>query len=531
MSASGRLTKKDIHRLLSSRFSEDRCTKLSHIPRPSMLKDIEKAAKRIKRALQDGEKIAVVGDYDADGVISSVIMSEFFEDLGVEVSMVIPNRFTDGYGISEDIIKRVDVDVIITVDNGISAHKAAKICKEKGIDLIITDHHTVGETLPEAYAIVNPKQKECPFPNSEICGAQVAWYLCAAIKDEMQIKYNLSKFLDLLAIAIMADMMELKDINRTMVKSGLKMMNEKRRPVFRVISQFFNKNSFRSEDISFLIAPLVNSSGRIEDAFYSYELLRAKSDEEAMQKLLYIVDLNNHRKEIETALFQESLKSVEEDKKIIVVWGEEWHEGVIGIVASRLSRRFLKPAIVFSITDGVAKGSARSVGNIDILEHISRHSELLNGYGGHKGAAGMGLDAKNLPRFKELLEESMSCVADEEFISKTEILGEIDPNAIDFELLDILEEFEPYGQKNPMPNFILKNAHVKLEKIIGRDQNHQKIILTSEDVTLDSIHFNFTDKVCSGTKVDVVCTVSKNEFRGKVSPQLMIKEIRQERTD
>ncbi len=275
-----------------------------------------------------------------------------------------------------------------------------------------------------------------------------------------------------------------------------------------------------------MIAPLVNSSGRIEDAFHSYELLRAKTDDEAMQKLLYIIDLNNHRKEIETALFQESLKRIELDKKIIVVWGEGWHEGVIGIVASRLSRRFNKPAIVFCVNDTVAKGSARSVGNIDILEHISKFSDLLNGFGGHKGAAGMGLDAKNLTRFKESLEESLSEVDDKEFISKTEVLGEIDPNAIDYELLDILEEFEPYGQKNPMPSFILKNAFVKLEKVIGKDQNHQKIILASENVTLESIHFNFTDKVYSGSKVDVICTVSKNEFRGKITPQLMIKEIK-----
>jgi single-stranded-DNA-specific exonuclease len=526
MSVSKRLTKEDIQKALASRFVDDRCTKLSHIPAPGMLKDITKAAARIKEAIQRGEKIAVVGDYDADGVVSSVIITEFFEDIGVPVTLKIPNRFEDGYGISPQIVEQLDADVIITVDNGISAIEAGRICKDRGIDLIITDHHNIPETLPEAYAIVNPKQSDCSFPNSEICGAQVAWYLCAAIKEEMGLSYNLTKFLDVLAIAIMADMMELKDINRTMVKSGLKHLNAKKRPAFRAISEFFRKNSFRSEDISFLIGPLINSSGRIEDAIYSYELLRAKNDAEAMEKLLYIVDMNNHRKEIETALFEQSLDRVEADKKIIIVWGEEWHEGVIGIVASRLSRRFHKPAIVFSITNGIAKGSARSVGEINILEHISAQADLLKGFGGHKAAAGMSLDAENLPDFKAAMEASLAKVPKEEFITKTEVLGEIDPAAIDFELLDILEEFEPYGQKNPMPSFILKDAYVKLEKVIGQNQNHQKIILSSGNITLESIHFNFSEKVSSGEKVDIVCTISKNEFRGNISPQLMIKEIK-----
>lgn len=526
MSASRKLTKEDIYQLLANRFKEDRCTKLAHIPKPSELKDITKAAARIREAIQKGEKIAVVGDYDADGVISSVIMTEFFSDIGVDVTLKIPNRFEDGYGISPEIVRRLDADVIVTVDNGISAIEAGEVCRERGIDLIITDHHTAPEKLPDAYAIVNPKQHDCDFPNSEICGAQVAWYLCAAIKEELGIIYNLSKFLDILAIAIMADMMELKDINRTMVKSGLKLLNAKERPVFRAIADFFNKSSFRSEDISFLIGPLINSSGRIEDAIRSYELLSAKSDSEAMDKLLYIIDLNNHRKEIELALFNESLQKIEEDKKIIIVWGEEWHEGVIGIVASRLSRRFHKPAVVFSVNDGIAKGSARSVGEINILEHISKQADLLKGYGGHKGAAGMGLEAENLSLFKTRMEASLEEVHENDFITKTEVLGEIEPSAIDFELLDILEEFEPYGQKNPMPNFILKGAYVKLEKVIGQNQNHQKILLAANDITLESIHFNFIDKVNSGEKVDIVCTVSKNEFRGRISPQLMIKEIK-----
>jgi len=526
MSLAGRLTKADIQKVLAGRFAGDKCTKLAHIPSPSRFKDIAKAAKRIAKAIHEGEKIAIVGDYDADGVISSVIITEFFEDIGVDVALKIPNRFEDGYGISPKIVEKLDADVIITVDNGISANEAAEVCKARGIDLIITDHHNIPEQTPDAYAIVNPKQESCPFPNSEICGAQVAWYLCAAIKEEMELEYDLSKFLDLLAIAIMADMMKLRDINRTMVKNGLKRLNMKKRPAFRVIADFFNKTSFRSEDISYLIAPLINSSGRIEDAMHSYALLRAKSDTEAMEKLLYIVDLNNHRKEIESELFAQALADANTDANIIVVWGEGWHEGVIGIVASRLCRRFQKPAIVFSVTEDVAKGSARSIGQINILEHIAAQADILSGFGGHKGAAGMSLPAQNLPLFRARMEASLANVDPDAFRDEEEVLGEIDPAAIDFELLDILEEFEPYGIENPMPSFLLKDAYVKVEKVIGQNQNHQKIILSKENITLESIHFNFRQKVNTGEKVDIVCTISRNEFRGNVSPQLMIKEIK-----
>ncbi len=520
-----KLSKDDIASILSQRFVDDKCNKLCDIPHPSKLKDIEKAAKRVKRAVQNGEKIAVVGDYDADGVVSSVIMMEFFDDIGADAVLKIPNRFEDGYGISPKIIEKLDVDLIITVDNGISATLAADECSKKGIDLIITDHHTVPEVLPDAYAIVNPKQDDCTFPNTEICGAQVAWYFIAAIKDELGISYNLSKFLDVLAIAIVADMMELKDINRTMVKSGLKSINKMQRPFFKVVYSFYKKSSFKSDDISFLLAPLINSAGRLEDATLSYELIRAKSEIEAMSKLEYIIGLNQERKIIEHNLFEKACLSTTGDENIIVAWGEDWHEGVIGIVASRLTKRYKKPAIVFSITGTKAKGSARSVGSIDILEHISKHKEFLLGYGGHKGAAGMSVKACDLESFKSALQSSLSELSDEEFIEKSEVLGEIDPSSIGFDLLDILETYEPYGQKNPKPYFLLKDAYVQSARVIGENQNHQKLTLVSQQKTLESIEFNFDKRVSYGEHIDLICTVSKNEFRGVVSAQIMVKEI------
>ncbi len=522
---SQKLLKSDIEAILAKRFADDTCNSLSNIPHPSKFKDIEKAAKRVKKAVERGEKIAIVGDYDADGVISSAIMMEFFEDINANAMLKIPNRFEDGYGISAKIIENLNVDLIITVDNGISAIEAGVLCQEKGIDLIITDHHTVPEVLPCAYAIINPKQKDCTFPNSEICGAQVAWYFIAAIKDELNISYDLSKFLDILAIAIVADMMELRDINRAMVKNGLKRINKIQRPFLKAVESFYKKSHFVSDDISFLLAPLINSSGRLEDATLSYELIRSKTQHDAMQKLEYIIELNNQRKEIERELFEQAILSVDQEQKIIISWGEDWHEGVIGIVASRLSRRYKKPAIVFSVTNGKAKGSARSVGNINILEHVCLQKENLLGFGGHKGAAGMSLPFSSLETFKKGIEASMTKVDKEDFIERSEVLGEIDPSAIDFDLLNILEAFEPYGQKNPKPCFLLKNAYVRTTKILGQNQNHQKLTLMSGDMTFESIEFNFDRRIDSGNHIDLICHISKNEFRGVVSTQIMIKQI------
>jgi len=520
------LQKSDIASLLKERFKDDSCQNISQIPPPNMLKDITKAAKRISKAIGSGEKIAIVGDYDADGVISSVILSEFFDDIKKQIDLKIPNRFTDGYGLSENIISGLDADLIITVDNGISAVEAANICKSRGIDLIITDHHTVPDILPDAYAIVNPKQDDCSFPFTEICGAQVAWYLVAALKEELNLKdYKLTKFLDILAIAIVADMMPLLDINRTLVKKGLKLINNSDRTFFKIVKLLYNKQSFKSEDISFLLAPLINSSGRIEDATLSYELIKEQNEQQSISKLEYIMSLNSERKTIESNLFLKSIKSVDTSKNIIIAWGENWHEGVIGIVAARLTRKYKKPSIVFSITKDKAKGSARSIGNIDILDQITKNSNHLLGFGGHKGAAGMSILKSNLEEFKNNMEVSMSHIDKKDFIEKKNLLGSIDIASVDFELLDILEYYEPYGQKNPKPHFLVENVVVQNNKLLGANQTHQKIVVQNGSTTIDTIDFNFETQVYKGDKIKFSCVVSKNEFRGNISPQLIVDEL------
>ncbi|MDL0088950.1 single-stranded-DNA-specific exonuclease RecJ [Campylobacter gastrosuis] len=521
------LSKDDIRNLLELRFSKDIHKKLSEIPKPCALKDIYKGANRIKDAIAKGEKIVIVGDYDVDGVISCVIMSEFFDEIGVKnYSVRIPNRFKDGYGLNSAIIDEfLDANLIITVDNGISAHEAALMCKERGIDLIITDHHMPPAILPEAYAIINPKQDDCCFPNVEICGAQVAWYVVGALKEVLEIQFDMSKFLELLAIAIIADMMELRDMNRILVRLGINRINQSKRVAFLAIKDFYGKDKFECDDISFLIAPLINSAGRMDDATNSYRFLRTKNIKEAYDFLDMIVEFNNSRKEEERVLFENSLKDVSDDEHIIVTWGQEWHEGVIGIVASRLAKHFKKPAIVFSIDKGRAKGSARSVGKIDILSLIAKHQHLLSSFGGHKGAAGLVCDPLNLELFKSEINKSCFLMDLHKFSPSDDLLGEINPREIDYDLLEILEIFEPYGQKNPRPVFKLENVLVKNEKLIGKDQNHLKLILQKGDKTLEALFFNHTRHIKVGETIDIIFSISKNSFRGLITPQLLIREL------
>ncbi len=519
------LTKNDIYTILSNRFRDEKLSKLSLIPTPDMFKDIKKASKRVIEAIKKRERILIVGDYDVDGVVSSVILSQFFNDLNVRYKIRIPNRFNDGYGINKKIINEYDADLIITVDNGISAFEASKICKKRNIDLIITDHHTPQKELPEAFAIINPKQNECSFPYQEICGAHIAWYFIASIKQEMNIEYNISKFLDILSIAIVADMMELVNLNRIFVKKGLNALNNSNRPFVKAMKIRFNKRKFTFSDISFLIAPLINSSGRIEDAIASYHLLMSDNFNNAVEWLNRIIEYNEQRKVIEKELFNKSIKQIGKNEKAIVVWGENWHEGVIGIVASRLSKKYHKPAFVFSINGNIAKGSVRSVGKIDILKIIEETKELLIGYGGHKQAAGVKIDKDKLITFKREIYQKIAEIEEEDFFENSNILGQILPDSVDLELSKIIEMFEPYGQSNPTPEFLLKDVKIGFSQIIGKTRNHQKLGIISKNGFLETLNFNFEREIKKGDSISFIATIGRNDFNNIIRPQLLIKEI------
>ncbi|WP_291951529.1 single-stranded-DNA-specific exonuclease RecJ [Campylobacter sp.] len=520
------LNKTKIKEILNKRFEYDIHVKLCDLPMPSCLKDVYKGALRIKEAIEKNQKVVVVGDYDVDGVISCVIISEFFDDIGFDYVIKIPNRFKDGYGLNKEIIDELgEVDLIITVDNGIAAFEAASMCREKNIDLIITDHHMPSNILPDAYAIINPKQEDCDFPDIEICGAQVAWYLVAAIKEVCKINYNMCKFIELLAIAIIADMMELRDLNRTLVRKGIEYINTSNRAAFKVIKKYYGKDKFEIDNISFLIAPLINSAGRMDDAIISYKFLHSQNINEARNYLEQIISYNNNRKDEERELFKQCLEQVDDTESVIIVNGQNWHEGVLGIVASRLAKHFNKPTFVFSECDGKAKASVRSVGKIDILNIIEKAKDFVLSYGGHKGAAGVLVEITKLEAFKNKLNEICKEIRKEDFYSSEEVLGSIDPNEVDFELLELLEFFEPFGHKNPRPYFKFDKLLVKNKKYIGKDEKHMKLILTCGGKTLEALFFNYDYDPQVGENIKLIASISRNKFRGLVTPQLAIKEI------
>jgi len=520
------ITKSDLFEILSSRFESEK--RLSQIPNPSLLHDGEKAAKRVAHAIQNNERITLVGDYDVDGVSSTAIMVDFFRQISYPLTTIIPNRFHDGYGINPTVLQRVEADLIITVDNGITAMAAAEICKERGIDLIITDHHTPSQTLPDAYAIIDPKLPECKYPFKEICGAEVAWLLLGLLKKELQLSIDMRQFLDILAIAIIADVMPLVDINRTLVKEGLKYMLSSNRPSSIIIRDFLNKSSISSEDIAFMIAPRINSAGRLEDASIALEFFTATDTHKAYKQFELLGQLNELRKETEAQTTQEAICCVDERDSIIVVAGEEWHEGVVGIAASRLVDKFQKPAIVLSMKDNEAKGSARSIGDVNIYKLIKENEHFLNKFGGHKMAAGLSLLREDIEKFKRELNKSAKKISPKDFLPKEVINGILDVEDIDFELLELIERFEPYGEANARPTFLLHNAEVVNIKRMGADKSHSRIEVRQyphQRKTIELIAFRTLFEMPQDRKITCSYTVSKNEFNNRVSLQLLVNKI------
>ncbi|MDO7252869.1 single-stranded-DNA-specific exonuclease RecJ [Helicobacter cappadocius] len=503
------LNKQKIRNLLECRFKDDSYISVKQLPHPGKLKHCEHAAKLIAEGIKRNQKILIVGDYDVDGITSSVIMMKFFKMIGYKnVNYVIPNRFSDGYGINKSIIEKNPADIIITVDNGISAFDCGEYCAKMGITLIITDHHIIKEKLPQANAIINPQQKDCLFPQKEICGAAVSWYLCNAIKLEMGTNIPLADLLDLVAIATIADMMPLFQINKLLVRVGLKKFQNSHSPCNILLKTLPKKSPITSQDISFYIAPLINSAGRMGDGKIAADFLLSEDTFNA-QKLFYELNkLNKDRK----AIAQEILTYTQNTSLIcdncIIAYGENWHEGVLGIVAANLAKNHKRPAIILSKKGDVLKGSARSYGNINLIEALQAHSDFLLEFGGHTKAVGLKIKEENLEKFFQALSVSkMPQCAEEE---NAEILGVIDIKDVDNELLEILEEFEPYGQGNPPPNFICENLKISSSKTIK--SLHQSFELASNTTTKKAIIF-FTEKFYSPNEyVNISFSLQKDNF-------------------
>jgi single-stranded-DNA-specific exonuclease len=518
-----KITKTRLFELLSARHLNNPYSRLADLPSPDNFKDIDIATKRIKKAILEKETITIVGDYDVDGVVSTTIMLDFFNIIGVKVNHIIPNRFEHGYGLSTKIVDLINEGLVITVDNGISAYAASLKLKEKNIDLIITDHHTVGSQIPIALAIINPKQHDCNFEFKDICGAQVAWYLCAAIKKELNLNVNMSDFLDLLCVAIIADIMPMTALNYTLVKQGLKKIKSSSREAFKRLNEVMSKEILVSDNIGFFIAPKINSAGRMDDASVALSFLLSKNSFTANETLSALDELNNYRKTLQEEISKKADAKTDKKDNAVIVWGENWHEGVIGIVASKLSNSHKKPAFIFSIHNGIAKGSARANANINLYDIITKAKHLLIGYGGHKNAAGLSLDASKLEEFKAIINTELEVYKEDLHIDPI-TLGELDVSSVDLEFISIIEKFEPYGLENHRPIFKISNVSLIKYDLIGKDKNHLKLTLNSGGVVFEALKFNDSNTNIS-QNLDLIVSLSKNEFRGDISPQYLIQDI------
>ncbi len=520
-----RLTINDIEQILHNRIKDDSYKTLKSIPTPDNFKDMQKATMRIVEAIKNDETINVVGDYDVDGVTSTAIIVNFFTALGVEVNYIIPNRFEHGYGLSPIILEQIYDGIIVTVDNGISAIEAANICKERGLDLIITDHHTVGVELPDAFAIVNPKQSDCSFPFTDICGAQVAWYLCASIKNSLNFKYNLMELFDLLALAIVADIMPMKSLNQTMVKAGLKSIQNSTRPCMVALRQRYGLDAITEEDIGFKIAPLINCAGRMSDPSIALEFLLSFDEFEANMQLDYLIELNEARKQEQLQIFTEAKEQVDETDKVIVVASENWNEGIIGIVASKLCEKYKKPSIVFSIDNQKAKASARSTSQINLYELIASCREVLNGFGGHKQAAGLSIQSEKIPQFKNMLNNNIDDLVVLENDYESLSLGEFSINEVGANSYNLIESYRPYGITNPYPIFTFSSLEVLSTTKMGKNKEYTKLEVSNGTTVIEVVIFTDFEEVNIGDKISFTANISKNEFRGDVKFNLMFKEL------
>lgn len=520
------LTLLALETLLNKRF-EKGFLSLRDLPQPSTFKDMDKATERIVFAIKNKEKITIIGDYDVDGVVSTTLMKLFFEEIDYPVEWIIPNRFKDGYGLSANIIPRIlGTDLAITVDNGISAVYAAKLCKDEGIDLIITDHHLLAPEVPEAFAIINQKQEECTFPYSDVCGAQIVWYLIASLKNALNVKIDMMTYMELTTVAIIADMMPLQHINRAMVLVGIKALSKSTKPAIKAFLEHSNKTELSSEDIAFFLAPLLNSAGRMKDASYAVDFLSSMNIYDARVRLERLIEFNTLRKATEQEITQKAMLQVNHEDDVIVVLGEGWHEGVVGIVAARVARACEKPCIVMSQSEeGMLKGSGRSFGECDLFGIVNGCREHLEKFGGHQAAIGLSMQKSCLESFKKQLQKNYVNNNYKKEEIDPEIVGKLHFSTICFDLTTLVKKYEPYGQGNTTPKFISKNIEILEVNTMGKEGEHLRFSFVQDGIVMQGVKFKTREVFDVGKKVDITYTVNENHFRGNISLQLMVDKV------
>jgi len=516
---------------------------LSDIRSPLGMKGMKEGVERVQKALHNKEKIAIYGDYDVDGITSTSILLMFLKSAGAYVSYYIPERIAEGYGLNADAISGLaerGVTLLITVDCGISDHAELKLAKELGMDVVVTDHHEVPGDLPPAYAIINPKQSGCPFPFKNLAGVGVAFNfiiaLRATLRDEGFWKEkevpNLKEYLDLVALGTIADVVPLVDENRIFVKYGLMELTASTKPGIIALKEISGLNDvpINAGMVGYRLAPRINAAGRVGKGVDGVRLLTSESYDEAASIAKLLDDGNKERQGLEEVILREATGMVESglisDRKSIVLASENWHPGVIGIVASRIAEKYYRPTVMIAIKDGVGKGSARSIHSFMLYEGLKECSHLLKEFGGHDYAAGLSINEENIEKFRDAFERVASNkLSDEDMVPEMDIDATMDLNDVTEGLVNELDNLAPFGEANPEPLLCSTGLGIADCKVVGN--NHLKMRVKQGRTVRDAIGFGMGNlNLSPGINLDTAFIPQINLWNGGKSIQLKLKDVR-----
>lgn len=503
---------------------------------PWDLKGMREAVACVTKTMEEGGSIVVYGDYDVDGITATSVVYRFLKRCGASVSYYIPERQSEGYGLNLEALEGLiakGTDLVITVDCGISSYDVVEAVRDR-LALVITDHHEAPALIPRAVAVVDHKQPNCPYPDKNLAGVGVAYKLCQAIWQERTGEVYQAD-LDIVALGTVADVVPLVGENRILVQAGLsKMQLQPNRGMEALIDVAGLKDrKITAGHIGYTLAPRLNAAGRVAHATRAVELLTTPSQEEAYEIAEELQETNLERQALERDIHemarQDVLKQGPDADYVVVVGGQDWHPGVIGIVASRLVEEFYKPTLVISIKDGIGKGSCRSIDNCNIYEALQSAEDLLIQFGGHQAAAGFSIKEDKIPALRERLAQyCKEHLAETDYLPIVDIDSQVTIDDIDVPLIEEIETLEPYGMANPTPVLALEEATISDLFLMGQQKKHAKVLLEREDSTIDAIAWNRPDLHASffpGDRVKVAFTVQKNEWNGHVSPQLMIQDM------
>ena len=502
---------------------------------PFLMKDMDRVVARIRDAIGTGEQVMIYGDYDADGATSTSLLYLALRELGANVTYYIPDRFSEGYGLNGPALEQAKEQgfrLVITVDNGISAVEEAALAKSIGIDLIVTDHHTPPEVLPDAYAILNPKQPGCEYPDKMLAGVGVAFKVVQALTGRLPEEY-----LDLAAIGTVADLAPLVDENRLIAHYGLRRMNQAPRKGIAALIEAagLQDKELTAGHIGFSFGPRINASGRLDSATYAVEMLTTDDAAEAQRLAQFLEDRNKERQEIGEGIFEAAVDLIERhphwlEGRVLVVPSEGWNEGVIGIVASRLVERYYRPTLMIAINGTHGKSSARSIHGFDLYAALTRCADLLDHYGGHKMAAGFSLAVDRIDELRTRMNEiAFEVLTEEEMTPKLDIDMVLDLTQVDLGLVEQIRALAPYGFGNPSPRFACTGLDIEGTRVVGKDASHLQVKVQGQGRQLDCIAFRrATDQgeIDNLASIDIAGELEINEWRGRRSLQMILGDWR-----